>query len=160
MGRVQVSHDIVFNEDACWDWKGEQKEDPLDFTIDPIVNTFPGFASVIGPRTREITPLGAQTPVQAHSPASTPGPPSRSPFPATSTASTGPTVELVSPPSRVEEMLDADDDVNAAHRFRTISNILGAVQNPGAVTQEQAMQVCLADTEEPVTLEEAQAREC
>jgi hypothetical protein len=72
----------------------------------------------------------------------------------------GPTVELVSPPSRVEEMLDADDDVHAAHRFHTISNILGAVQNPGAVTQEQAMQVCLADTEEPVTLEEAQAREC
>jgi hypothetical protein len=62
-GRVQVSHDVVFNEDTCWDWKGEQKEDSLDFTIDPVVNTFPRVASVTGPRTREFTPLGAQTPV-------------------------------------------------------------------------------------------------
>mgnify|MGYP006934350414 CR=1 FL=1 len=99
--------------------------------------------------------MGAQTPVQAHSPAGTPVPPSGSPFPATSTASMGPTVELVSPPSRVEEMLDADDDVNAAHRFRTISNIFGAAPNIGVVTQELAMQECLADTEEPATIEEA-----
>ena len=70
--RVQVSRDVVFNEDGCWDWKGEQKEDTVDFTIDPVVNTFLGFASVTGPRTREFTPLGAQTPVQAHSPAGDP----------------------------------------------------------------------------------------
>jgi transposase InsO family protein len=93
-GWVQVSRDVVFNEDACWDWKGKQ-EDPLDFTIDPVVNTFPGFASVTGPRTREFTPLGAQTSVQAHSPTGTPVPPTGSPFSALPTASPGKMVELV-----------------------------------------------------------------
>jgi hypothetical protein len=87
-------------------------------------------------------------------------PPTGSPFPAVPTASPGQMVELVSPPSQVEEMLDADDDVNAAHRFRTISNIFGAAPNTGMVAQEVAMQECLADTEEPATFEEAQAREC
>ena len=104
----------------------------------------PGLDSPQSPRS--LTPgQGSATP-PGDSPSTPRGPTAESPTPAV----TG--VEFVTPPSRYASALDAEDDSEREHRFRTLQNVLDA----GPATEPDEELHFLA-TEEPGSFSEAKS---
>ncbi|EEC81933.1 hypothetical protein OsI_25798 [Oryza sativa Indica Group] len=146
--RVHVSRDVVFDEEAQWNWDGEAAANvDSDFTIE--------YTTVYHPATATPTQTGTEhggAPASPRSPASG------------STPTTPPVaevlpVEFVSPPPDVEDDLDADHD-DAPLRFRRIDDVLGPATPPGQAVRELSEELFAVTAEEPASFAEAEQLSC
>jgi len=144
--RVHVARDAVFDEDARWDWGDSATRSGLEpFTVEweyqlrrersetqPTISSSPAAAS---PRTPEVQPA--------------------TPPPVTPSAPTGAQVEFVTPLT-TDHNLDADDDEDVEHRYRTLDNVLGTDTVPGlAHCDTVEAELHAVSVEEPRSLKEA-----
>jgi len=138
---VVISRDVVFNETAAWDWEdsgtGEAGGVSGTFAVEHLViqggDAGVGEQAVDGPGpaaeaaeeeppSPAITGAGEQSPpAAAHSP-----PPQ---FPASAGQGTPP-LEFTSPPTDIDEYVDAFHDGEEV-RFRRVDNIVGEGGAPG-----------------------------
>jgi hypothetical protein len=120
--RVVVSRDVAFDEAACWDWRGEEQDNPDDpLTVEYMVHggvpqrRAPAFApSQEGSPAAAIPPSPAmvETAENSAAAASTEGATAKAP------------VKFASPPSQYSKMLDHEDDAARPHRFRVVAYLL------------------------------------
>ena len=105
--RVHISRDIVFDEEAQWEWAADPTTSNDDkFEIE--------YTTVAHPKVTTTLQLQHQEDVAR------PSTPALTPL-----ATLAPTITFASPPSRADEDLDAEHDDDAPLRFRTNDNILG-----------------------------------
>ena len=139
--RVHITRDVVFDEDAQWNWDDEDegKADASDtFTVEYMVIT------------------GREEPQEE--PAAAPASP---PQPGGTGGVASTPVHLVSPPTELGDQLDADHDDDAPLRFRTVENILGEVTPPGqAIRNLGHGELHAVSAEEPATLADAERQPC
>jgi transposase InsO family protein len=142
--RVHVSRDVVFDEDAAWDWgpvtpDGAPQLEP--FTVEQVVTTTIGTAPASSP-----TPPSPPSP--APSAPTTPAPPSP-PSPEA--------VEFVTPPTQ-DSILDADADDDVVPRYRLVDNLLGNASPPGHAPRVlEQLELHVVSANEPASLAEAEA---
>lgn len=150
--RVCVTRDVVFDEEAKWNWDGDQVDS--DFIIDYVKVSHPEV--VITHQEEQAAPVAPSSP--AASPA--PSMPAASPTPSTPATSPGPSLPASPAPSAPGSPdLDADHD-DAPLRFRTIRDIIGPAAIPGLARRELGEDLLMVNTDEPTTFQEAQAHEC
>lgn len=151
---VHVTMDVVFDEDAQWDWAGSQEEHAVEQHDDDIfcveVITLGLNEQVPAP---DATPSSPSTPIIAvHQ--GTPGGP-------TTAAAAPANIQFVSPLPYPEEELDADHDEDAPLRFRAVDDIVGPGTPPGLAVRELGDARLLAvSVEEPASLAQAQQEAC
>lgn len=117
--RIHVTRDVVFDEEAAWNWGETSNDDNTgmtdSFTVEYVVHT------------AAPTPHGALTPA----PSGEEGDPMPAPStPVTPTAPQQVQVEFATPPMIEPELFDNDDNVNVPHRYRTVTNVLDAGAAP------------------------------
>jgi hypothetical protein len=160
--RVHVSRDVVFDEDASWDWsESGHATDDTPFVVEFLVHGgAPVPAAESSAATQEATATSTPSPDGGKSP---PSPLSRdsaaSPAspPAASTSSTPtmpPPASFVSPPAGADDMLDADDDPEHPHRYRLVTDL----QDKSPAVHARAKRLFFV--EEPGTFSEAEPHEC
>lgn len=133
--RVHVSRDVVFDEEAKWDWGTPGADDPLT-APDEFFSVEHFFLPVTGDGEVDALEHGGDA-------AGTPSTPGRAPIPGSPT--------LASPPT------DASQASEEAPRwYRTIADLYDT-------TDEVAVEdcgLCLLATEEPVNFAEAEQHKC
>lgn len=157
--RVHVSRDVVLDEEAQWNWSGEDVTDAdidIDFTVEYTVVRHPQVENA----TRQ-EPVNTShppvSPASLHTPASAPSsrtPTSSSPSSATSR------VRFVSPPPFNEKDMDAEHDNDAPLRFRLIDDILCPSSPPGLTTREMSEELLVATADEPASFADAEQQAC
>nr|CAB3459387.1 unnamed protein product [Digitaria exilis] len=173
-GRVRATRDVVFDEDAQWDWgvgaDGEDGADKELFTVE-----FP----VVTERIVEGEPAGrSSATVSSPSAITTPSTVGAPTMPGALTTPDVPTmpsgaqewaepVEFATPPGYLDDKaLDINHDDDVPLRFRTLENLLGSDTPPGQATRVFNNPVfdnevlMFASTEEPVSFKEAEKEEC
>jgi hypothetical protein len=139
--RVHVSRDVIFDEDARWDWSKDSAAVVVDdFEVESMNPEPPGEATMLQPR-HEPEAAGPSSPAST-SPASP----------------TAPTL-YASPPSRALERVDADHGSSAPLRFRTIDNVVGSATLPGLARRELDEDLLLVSEVKPTTFEQVQEME-
>jgi hypothetical protein len=140
-GRVGVTRDVVFDEGAQWDWgveaegagNGGKEEFVIQYPehIEQVVGGEPAgrITAVANSPLAPTTPSVLKTPGAPHS---APAVLSRLTMPSEATISSTP-VELVSPPSNFDELLDAEHNDDAPARFRKLDHVLGPESPPGPI---------------------------
>ncbi|WVZ50903.1 hypothetical protein U9M48_002109, partial [Paspalum notatum var. saurae] len=127
--RVHISRDVIFDEQAQWEWHGEQAAgENSDFVIEYV----------------SVEQLEVRMTAQQQA----------APTPAASTSS--PVVQT--PPLDAEEDLDANHD-DAPLRFRRVEDMLGSTTPPGQAVRELHEDLLLVDGEEPTTFAQAEQEE-
>ncbi len=147
--RLQISRDVVFDEDAQWDWGDKQAGD--DFAIE--------YVTVAQPTVVTTTEQVARAGSSSASPVTLPSMPQadgRSPTP----NQVHPNVQFATPPSGAEEGLDAEHDDDAPLRFRTLDNIYGPSTPIGFVPRNTVGELMLTSADEPATFDQAKEHEC
>jgi hypothetical protein len=129
---VRISRDVVFEEEAKWDWADAQPDS--EFIID--------YVEVVHP---EVVTVHQNVPEVIHDRAST----SSTPSPVA-----GPQVLGSLPLSHASSAPDVDHD-DAPVRYRSIWDIMEDMK-PG----EQGEDMLMVNTEEPTLFQEAQAYDC
>jgi hypothetical protein len=159
---VRVTRDVVFNENACWDWGSTTPSDSLVlFTVEEeyeLCRQAP-TSSVLG------SPLHAMGPSPPLS-----GTPSRTggAMPAASRAgspvlgstlrqdSTRVTQVEFAMPLSDDPNLDMDDDEDLEHRYRTLENVLGTNTVPGRAHRDvEEAELHNVSVEEPKSFKDA-----
>ena len=158
--RVHVSRDAVFDEDTRWDWGSTASGvDEVPFTFEeeyelrrapttPMASPASSSLSRTPGTTSRVPALA--TPAPAHATPSTPCPSLITP-----SVPAGTQLEFATPLSG-NPNLDADDDEDQEHRYRTLDNILGTNTVPGRMeldTEEGELHA--VSVEEPKSLKEA-----
>jgi hypothetical protein len=152
--KVQVSHDVVFNEDASWDWNNsmEGKAQGVDTFIVEHFAVPPAGGNTRWNETRsESTP---DTPSSAHdgdepSPAQETGNTSSPTPPATPATPPPPLVEFASLPSNISVPSPSEE---APCRYRTLENLF----NTSKEVDPAYSDVCLLTADEPTIFSEAE----
>jgi hypothetical protein len=139
-GLIHVTHDVVFDELAQWDWgnddgmNGGGDSELLDIEL---ITTMEYNLMSDMDQVEENQGGGLATPLQVGT---------RTPTP--------PPAEFASPPS-IEPNLDDNHDEEASLRFRTSDNVLGPAAVPGLAERMFQEELHAVSAEEPVSLEEA-----
>jgi hypothetical protein len=169
--RVRVARDVVFDENARWDWGSAAPSDSLvPFTVEEEYElrrqapapSAPGSPShdaspappVLGTpsRTGGTTPSasGAGSPVLGSTSREEPSPTTAAP-----NVTKVPQVELATPLS-IDPNLDADDDEDLEHRYRTLENVLGTNTVPGRANRDvEEAELHNVSVEEPKSFKDA-----
>ncbi|KAM0916826.1 hypothetical protein ACQ4PT_009866 [Festuca glaucescens] len=171
--RVTVSRDVVFDEEARWNWEAPG-ETPASssFTVE-----YPAYVMHTATAAKSVAAeKGAQSPAAAgpcrnSAPPATPAlvTPSAATTPVRAAEGGGtsvePTVRFATPPTVRSELFDADDHASAPHRFRRVDDLLGnpvalpmQAERPGLFDDEELLLV--AGEEEPASFAEAEREEC
>lgn len=139
--RVHASRDVIFDEDAWWDWSKDSVAAFIDdFEVESMYPESPGEMTMLQPlHEQEAAGPSAPATVSAASP-TTP-------------------ILFASPPSRALECVDADHGNSAPLRFRTIENIVRSAPMPSMAWRELDEDLLLASEVEPTTFEQAQKEE-
>ena len=154
--RVSITRDAVFDENARWDWSspdspastfGDDSIEVEHMVFEP--QSTPGDGSA-GDDPDSPTPTSPTPGAGSESPAGSPRTPDN-PTPQSSTPAV-PGIEFVTPPSRYADMLDATDNSNLEHRFRTLQNVLDA-----GPAEEPDEELHFLASEEPGSFDEAKA---
>jgi hypothetical protein len=159
-GKVHVSRDVVFDEDAAWNWTStkKQKGDAADtFTVEHLVipisgadgswNTTrsgraPDMPSENGTRTERAHD------VDDHATAGTGNAPSPAP-PATPATPPSRTVEFASPPSNASQPSPGEE---APRRYRLLEELYDVTEE----TEAPGSDLCLLAADEPANFSEAE----
>jgi hypothetical protein len=164
-GRVGVTRDAVFDEGAQWDWGGEaagggnggEEMFVVEYPVIPehVVGSEPTGRSPAAESSSPATPAPStpmtQSPTLSAPTTPTPGAHATSPTP----------IEFASPPSDVDDMLDAEHDDNVPARFRKLDNVLGPESPPGLAPRVlDGGELLFASAEEPASFKEAVKEEC
>jgi hypothetical protein len=162
---VHVSRDVIFDEDARWNWEAPG-EAP---TSSSFIVEYPAYTT----RTTS-TQAHAAPAAKAGRTSSTPGPRQGTLSPAamaslaimlTPERSGEPSaVWFATPATTHSALFDADDDANAPHRFRYVADLLG---EPDGMTQQAGRPLLFDDEvshlvsgEEPASFTEAEREDC
>jgi hypothetical protein len=150
--RVHITRDVVFDEDAQWDWAGSPKEHATNVHGDDIFRV-EMMTIGYGGQTQDPS-AAASTPSAPRTPASAPA--------SISTEQATPTdTQFVSPPPNLDEGLDADHDEDAPLRFRPVDDIVGPGTPPGPIERDLGENRLLAiSAEEPASLIQAKQEAC
>lgn len=137
--RVHVSRDVIFDEDAAWNWKEAEQTAPVDlgdFAVEQLVRRRERTVD------RRLTPDAGGVDID--------------PIPLPATSSPSPqTVEFVSPPANDSERLDAESG-SASIRYRDINAVLGEAAVPGHAARSLHGELHLVTNDgEPTTFAEA-----
>jgi hypothetical protein len=151
--KVQVSRDVVFNEDASWDWNNsmEGKAQGVNtfivehFAIPPAGgNRWNGTCSESTPDTPSSAHDGdEQSPARETRNTSSPAPP------ATPAMPPPPLVEFATPPSNATVPSPGEE---APHRYRTLENLFDTTEEVDLAYSD----VCLLTADEPATFARAE----
>jgi hypothetical protein len=150
--RVHITRDVVFDEDAQWDWAGSLEEHTANVHGDDILCV---EMMMIG--------YGGQTqdPGAATSTPSAPRTPASAPASISTERATPTDVQFVSPPPNLDEGLDADHDEDAPLRFRPVDDVVGPGTPPGPIERDLGENRLLAiSAEEPASLIQAKQEAC
>jgi hypothetical protein len=153
---VTVTRDVIFDEEACWQWGEDAPSAAPDFTefmIEEYSTTHPAAGD--NTASHSSTPMPrASTP--AASPACTTAPAAVSAILEASALPVTPadaSPMFATPLHDVEEMLDADHDDDAPLRFRKVHSLIDTgAATPGPIERELLL---LAAADEPTSLAEA-----
>jgi hypothetical protein len=168
-GKVVISRDVVFNEMAAWDWEdpgtGEAGGVSGTFAVEHLVIQGGGDVGIEeqaadgpGPAaeaTEEELPSSATAGVGKQSPPAVEhSPPPQSP---TSAGPRTPLVEFASPPTDINEYMDAFHDGEEV-RFHLVDNIVADRGAPGLANRLlDDSELLLVSTEEPPTFAVAES---
>jgi hypothetical protein len=150
--RVHITRDVVFDEDAQWDWAGSPEEHAANVHGDDI---FRVEMMTIG--------YGGQTqdPSAAPSTPSAPRTPASAPTSISTERATPTDIQFVSPLPNLDEGLDADHDEDAPLRFRPVDDVVGPGTPPGPIERDLEENRLLAiSAEEPASLIQAKQEAC
>jgi hypothetical protein len=162
---VHVSRDVIFDEDARWNWEAPG-EAP---TSSSFIVEYPAYTT----RTTS-TQAHAAPAAKAGRTSSTPGPRQGTSSPAamaslaitlTPERSGEPSVvRFVTPATTHSALFDADDDANAPHHFHYIADLLGepdgTMQQAGRPSMFDDEVLHLVSGEEPASFAEAEREDC
>ncbi|CAA0840906.1 cysteine-rich RLK (RECEPTOR-like protein kinase) 8, partial [Striga hermonthica] len=169
-GKVVVSRDVVFDEMAAWDWEnpgtGEARGVGGTFVIEHLVIHGGGDAGSEEPAADAPSPATVVTSVEPQSPAMGTGEesppaaahtaPPQSPAAAGQGTPPATTVEFTSPPSNIDEYVDAFHDGEEV-RFRRMDNLVGNSVVPGLASRLlDDQELLLVSAEEPSTFAQAE----
>ncbi|CAA0822344.1 cysteine-rich RLK (RECEPTOR-like protein kinase) 8 [Striga hermonthica] len=169
-GKVVVSRDVVFDEMAAWDWEnpdtGEARGVGGTFVIEHLVIHGGGDAGSEEPAADAPSPATVVASVEPQSPAMGTGeesppaaahtPPPQSPAAAGQGTPPVTTVEFTSPPSDIDEYVDAFHDGEEV-RFRRMDNLVGNSIVPGLASRLlDDQELLFVSAEEPSTFAQAE----
>ncbi|CAA0812904.1 cysteine-rich RLK (RECEPTOR-like protein kinase) 8 [Striga hermonthica] len=169
-GKVVVSRDVVFDEMAAWDWEnpgtGEARGVGGTFVIEHLVIHGGGDAGSEKPAADAPSPATVVASVEPQSPAMGTGeesppaaahtPPPQSPAAAGQGTPPATIVEFTSPPSNIDEYVDAFHDGEEV-RFRRMDNLVGNSVVPGLASRLlDDQELLLVSAEEPSTFAQAE----
>ncbi|WVZ54433.1 hypothetical protein U9M48_005225 [Paspalum notatum var. saurae] len=150
-GRVVVSRDVIFNEDASWTWDEPQsstEDHGVPFTVEYEVMTSPGLHQAPpAPHSAPPAALGAS-------------PSALSPHASPADASPTPTIEFVSPPAEPDEDLEADHDDEAPLWFRAVDTMLGPSLPPGLAPRVLDKELMFTTADKLAMFAKAEREEC
>lgn len=154
-GRIHVSRDVIFEENAVWQWLGDAGEQvSVEFDVEEIVEPPAGSATLLPgavPRYQAPSPgkHPGKEPVVVEEEASSPAGTAEA-SPSLPTTPATPIGEQSTPHSAGE--IDTD---GAPVRYRHIADILRDAPRVDLVDDEQDGEALLAETEEPSAYREA-----
>ncbi|CAA0809125.1 cysteine-rich RLK (RECEPTOR-like protein kinase) 8, partial [Striga hermonthica] len=169
-GKVVVSRDVVFDEMAAWDWEnpgtGEARGVGGTFVIEHLLIHGGGDAGSEEPAADAPSPATVVASVEPQSPAMGTGeesppaaahtPPPQSPAAAGQGTPPVTTVEFTSPPSDIDEYVDAFHDGEEV-RFRRMDNLVGNSIVPGLASRLlDDQELLFVSAEEPSTFAQAE----
>ncbi|CAA0841943.1 cysteine-rich RLK (RECEPTOR-like protein kinase) 8 [Striga hermonthica] len=164
-GKGVVSRDVVYDEMAAWDWEnpgtGEARGVGGTFVIEHLVIHGGGDAGSEEPAADAPSPATVVASVKPQSPAMGTGeesppaaahtPPPQSPAAAGQGTPPATTVEFTSPPSNIDEYVDAFHDGEEV-RFRRMDNLVGNSVVPGLASRLlEDQELLFVSAEEPST---------
>jgi hypothetical protein len=176
-GCVNVTRDAVFDEDAQWDWgvagEGGRTGGADEFVAECLVFS----EQVVGGEpagrspTAENSPPATTMPGATPSAPTTPGATKSAPTMPGATQSTPTTprapvtssapIKFVSPPSDIDDMLDAEHDDDVPAWFRGLDDVLGPESPPGMAPRVLGGgELLFVSAEVPTTFKEAEQEEC
>jgi hypothetical protein len=168
-GRVGVTRDVVFDEGTQWDWGVEAEEAGNGGEEEFVIQYLEHIEQVVGGEPARRSPAATNFPPAPTTPSmlKTPGAPQSAPAvlsrlttPRATTISSTP-VELVSPPSNFDELLDAEHDDDAPARFRKLDHVLGPESPPDPIPRVlDGGGLLFTSAEEPTSFKEAEKEEC
>jgi hypothetical protein len=164
--RVHVSRDVVFDEDASWNWGSSSDVDAESpFVVEYLVHggallppaTATGAAASTTPTSSPVPSPHHTATEDAATPSSTPSSSTPSGHAATATPTSDDAASeprFVSPPLAAEDMFDDDDDPAEPHRFRLVSDL----REKGVAVPARAERLFVID--EPTTFADAESHDC
>jgi hypothetical protein len=165
-GRVHITRDVIFNEEAQWDWSHDEEGGTAagnvddTFTVEFTTRYAPGEQEEMSGEEAATpgTPLVATSAWRDGPSASPPGtPPAATMTPSAST----PPVHFVTPPPLQGDKLDADHDDDVPLRFREMDDVMGPGSLPGYAVRDLGDGRLLAvSVEEPASLAQLQKEVC
>ncbi|CAA0839612.1 cysteine-rich RLK (RECEPTOR-like protein kinase) 8 [Striga hermonthica] len=169
-GKVVVSRDVVFDKMVVWDWEnpgtGEARGVSGTFVIEHLGIHGGGDVGIEEPAADAPSPATVVASVEPQSPAMGTGeesppaaahtPPPQSPDAAGQGTPPATTVEFASPPSNIDEYVDAFHDGEEV-RFRRMDNLVGNSVVPGLASRLlDDQELLLVSAEEPSTFAQAE----
>uniref|UniRef100_A0ACD5U6F7 Uncharacterized protein n=1 Tax=Avena sativa TaxID=4498 RepID=A0ACD5U6F7_AVESA len=151
--RVQVSRDVVFDEDTPWDWSGMGGRGPEleTFAIEHFTSHGAGDGVGWNAMRVEKAPASCAGSSSAHSPAApaTRETPTTTPSPPTPSTPPPLTVEYATPPSNASLPSPGEE---APRRYRTLQNLFDTTDRVDPAYNDN----CLLVAEEPATFADAE----
>lgn len=150
-GRVHVTRDLVFDEQAQWKWdadgeQGEQNDDTDTFMVEEYITvTQQAPADEVEEEAEDAAPGGSTPPHTLQHPTTAANDDGAKP------------VEYATPPADLEGALDADHDDDVPIRFRKLDNILGASSPRGLVPRVLGEELhAVSSADEPASFADAE----